>query len=79
MLGNQSQLRKGRLHRRAFAYSHLLGECGVSIFGSERLARIYRRRFPSSLDQAPFLLPSGDSGLRLSLEEWFRRHNARAL
>jgi LysR family transcriptional regulator, transcriptional activator of nhaA len=56
------------------AYSHLLGECGVSIFGSERLAAKYRRRFPASLDRAPFLLPSGDSGLRLSLEEWFRRH-----
>jgi LysR family transcriptional activator of nhaA len=59
------------------AYSHLLGECGVSVFGSERLAAKYRRRFPSSLDGAPFLLPSGDSGLRLSLEEWFRRHAVR--
>ena len=55
------------------AYSHLLGECGVSIFGSEGLAASYRRRFPRSLDGAPFLLPSGDSGLRLSLEDWFRR------
>ena len=46
------------------AYSHLLGECGVSIFGTEPLARKHRRRFPRSLDGAPFLLPSGDSGLR---------------
>ncbi len=55
------------------AYSHLLGECGVSIFGSESIAATYRRRFPRSLDGAPFLLPSGDSGLRLALEDWFRR------
>ena len=59
------------------AYSHLLGECGVSIFASERLAGSIRRRFPRSLDGAPFLLPSGDSGLRLSLEDWFRRQGIR--
>ena len=56
------------------AYSHLLGECGVSVFGTERMAATHRRRFPRSLDGAPFLLPSGDSGLRLSLEDWFRKH-----
>ena len=59
------------------AYSHLLGECGVSIFGTERLAASHRRRFPRSLDGAPFLLPSGDSGLRLSLEDWFRTQGVR--
>lgn len=59
------------------AYSHLLGECGVSVFGSEQLAARYRRGFPRSLDGAPFLLPSGDSGLRLSLEEWFRKQGLR--
>jgi len=59
------------------AYSHLLGECGVSVFGTERLARKHRRRFPDSLDGAPFLLPSGDSGLRLSLEQWFRANDMR--
>jgi LysR family transcriptional activator of nhaA len=59
------------------AYSHLLGECGVSIFGSEAMAALHRRRFPRSLDGAPFLLPSGDSGLRLSLEDWFRKQGIR--
>jgi LysR family transcriptional activator of nhaA len=59
------------------AYSHLLGECGVSILGTGRLAAAHRRAFPRSLDGAPFLLPSGDSGLRLSLEEWFRRQGFR--
>jgi LysR family transcriptional activator of nhaA len=59
------------------AYSHLLGECAVSVFGTERLAAAYRRGFPRSLDGAPFLLPSDDSALRPSLEEWFQKHRIR--
>jgi LysR family transcriptional activator of nhaA len=59
------------------AYSHLLGECAVSVFGTERLAAAHRRGFPRSLDGAPFLLPSEDSALRLSLEEWFQKHRVR--
>ncbi len=53
------------------AYNHLLGECGVCIFGSSRLARKYRRGFPQSLDGAPFLLPTRKSMLRQSLDQWF--------
>jgi LysR family transcriptional activator of nhaA len=59
------------------AYSHLLGECGVSVLGTPRLAAAHRAGFPRSLEGAPFLLPSGDSGLRLSLEDWFRKHGIR--
>jgi LysR family transcriptional activator of nhaA len=59
------------------AYSHLLGECGVSVFGTDRLAAAHRRGFPGSLDGAPFLLPSEDSALRLSLEEWFQKRKIR--
>jgi LysR family transcriptional regulator, transcriptional activator of nhaA len=59
------------------AYSHLLGECAVSVFGTERMAAAHRRGFPGSLDGAPFLLPSEDSALRLSLEEWFQKHRIR--
>jgi len=59
------------------AYSHLLGECGVSVFGTETVAAAHRRGFPRSLDGAPFLLPSEDSALRLSLEEWFRKQGVR--
>jgi LysR family transcriptional activator of nhaA len=54
------------------AYSHLLGECGVSILGTETLAGTHRKNFPRCLHGAPFLLPSDDSALRLSLEDWFR-------
>jgi LysR family transcriptional activator of nhaA len=59
------------------AYSHLLGECAVSVFGTERVAAAHRRGFPRSLDGAPFLLPSEDSALRLSLEEWFQKKKVR--
>ena len=53
------------------AYSHLLGSCGVTIFGTAELAKAHRRRFPASLDDAPFLLPTENTVLRRSLEEWF--------
>lgn len=53
------------------AFSHLLGECGVSVFGSQRLAAAYRRGFPRSLDGAPFLLPRESSDLRRALQRWF--------
>jgi len=59
------------------AYSHLLGECAVSVFGTERMAAAHRRGFPRSLDGAPFLLPSEDSALRLSLEDWFQKQRVR--
>jgi LysR family transcriptional activator of nhaA len=62
---------------RVRAYSHLLGECAVSVFGTERVAAAHRRGFPRSLDGAPFLLPSEDSALRFSLEEWFQKHRIR--
>jgi LysR family transcriptional regulator, transcriptional activator of nhaA len=62
---------------RVRAYNHLLGECAVSIFGADRLARAYRRGFPRSLDGAPFLLPRQHSALRLALDEWFERESVR--
>jgi LysR family transcriptional activator of nhaA len=59
------------------AFSHLLAECGVTIFGTEALAKKYRRNFPRSLDRAPLLMPSDTSALRRSLEEWFRAEEIR--
>lgn len=53
------------------AFNHLLGECGVTFFGTEDLARKYRKGFPESLHGAPFLLPSANAALRRSLETWF--------
>jgi LysR family transcriptional activator of nhaA len=53
------------------AFNHLLGECGVSLWGTAKLAATYRRGFPGSLDGAPFLLPEENTVLRRSLEQWF--------
>lgn len=57
------------------AFNHLLGECGVTIFGTEALARSHRRRFPQSLDGAPFLLPTGNTAMRRSLDAWCIAHD----
>jgi LysR family transcriptional activator of nhaA len=55
------------------AYNHLLGDCGVSFLASKKLASKYRRGFPTSLDQAPCLLPLEGTALRRSLDEWFSK------
>jgi LysR family transcriptional regulator, transcriptional activator of nhaA len=56
---------------RVRAFSHLLGECGVTVLGTPELAARHRRRFPRSLDGAPFLLPGENAMLRGSLVQWF--------
>jgi LysR family transcriptional activator of nhaA len=53
------------------AFSHFLGECGITFFAAAPLARKLRPRFPDSLDQAPFLLPTERSPNRRVLENWF--------
>ena len=56
---------------RVRAFSHVLGETSVSLFGTKDLARTYRRGFPKSLENAPMLLPLENLTLRRSLDEWF--------
>ena len=53
------------------AYSHLLGETGVTWFASPKLATAHRKQFPMSLDGAPVLLPTENTSLRRDLERWF--------
>ncbi len=36
------------------AFNHLLGECGVALFGTAALVAKYKRGFPQSLNGAPF-------------------------
>lgn len=59
------------------AFNHLLGECGLSIFAAPKLASQYRRHFPHSLDGAPFLLPTDNTAMRRSLNQWFDEENIR--
>jgi LysR family transcriptional regulator, transcriptional activator of nhaA len=53
------------------AFNHLLGECGTTFLAADKLAASTRRRFPRSLDGAPFLLPGAPSAVRRTLEQWF--------
>jgi LysR family transcriptional activator of nhaA len=53
------------------AWSHLIGESGVSFCAARPLAARLRARFPRSLDGAPMLLPTEGTTLRRSLEHWF--------
>ncbi|MCW8132003.1 MAG: transcriptional activator NhaR [Planctomycetota bacterium] len=63
---------------RVRAFNHLLGECGTAFFArNAALARRLRRGFPRSLDGAPVLLPTLNTALRRSLEQWFAQENIR--
>jgi len=57
------------------AFNHLLGECDVTVFTTAAQADKYRRNFPRSLHDAPFLLPTQGTALRRSLEQWFEAEN----
>lgn len=53
------------------AFNHLLGECGVTVYGAPKLAKKYTKGFPQSLSGAPMLLPTQNTALRRYLEQWF--------
>jgi LysR family transcriptional activator of nhaA len=57
------------------AFNHLLGETGVSFFGTKELVKKYKRGFPGSLNGAPVLLPLESLTLRRSLNQWFDRNH----
>jgi LysR family transcriptional activator of nhaA len=52
------------------AFNHLLGETGVSFFGTRDLVQKYKRGFPGTLNGAPLLLPLEGLTLRRSLNQW---------
>ena len=52
-------------------FNHLLGECKTAVFGSVELAQRYTNDFPKSLNGAPLLLPTHNTALRRSLDQWF--------
>jgi LysR family transcriptional activator of nhaA len=59
------------------AFNHLLGECGVSFYGTASLIADHRDDFPQSLDDAPLLLPTDNTILRRSLDHWFAAEGIR--
>ena len=52
------------------AYSHRLGECGVTFFAAPATAKRIRRRFPRCLNDVQMLLPTRNTALRRSIDNW---------
>jgi LysR family transcriptional regulator, transcriptional activator of nhaA len=59
------------------AFNHLLGASEIAFFGRAELASKYRRHFPESLNGAPVLLPTENTVMRRSLEQWFESRSIR--
>ena len=60
------------------AYSHLLGECGVTIFASPKAARRLRPGFPGSLEGEPLLVPIENTFMRRAITRWLDDRGIRA-
>jgi LysR family transcriptional activator of nhaA len=58
-------------------YSHLLGESGLTVFGTAELVQKLKGGFPAALDGMPFLLPGEDAAIRPKLLQWFETHGLR--
>ena len=58
-------------------YNHLLGESGLSVFGTRRLLQTLGGSFPALLDNAPFLLPGEDAATRTRLLQWLEANGLR--
>lgn len=52
------------------AFNHILGECGLGVFGTAHLCEQYRKGLPESLNGAPFLLPAENTAMRRSIDQW---------
>lgn len=64
-------------HLNVRGYNHFLGESGLSVFGTRSLIKQLPGKFPSSLKQAPFLLPGEDVAIRTKLMLWFEDNGLR--
>jgi LysR family transcriptional regulator, transcriptional activator of nhaA len=61
------------------AFSHLLGQSGLTFFAHPRLVKQLNMRFPKCLDDLPFLMPADNTDLRRSLEHWFNHQGVRPI
>lgn len=59
------------------AFSHLLAESDITLFGTPELAKRYRRDFPASLHGAPLLLPTRNNAIRGRIDHWLETHGIR--
>ena len=58
-------------------YSHLLGECGLTVFASASMTEQLTGKFPALLNNAPFLLPGEDVAIRPRLLQWLDKNDLR--
>jgi LysR family transcriptional activator of nhaA len=55
-------------------YSHLLGSSNIMLFAAPDMARMLRRRFPRSIENAKVLVAAPGSAMRTSVDHWFAAH-----
>jgi LysR family transcriptional activator of nhaA len=61
------------------AYNHSLGKSSVMWMATPPMARALRSGFPRSLHGAPILLPTADTAIRRSLDQWLDRRGVQPL
>lgn len=59
------------------AYNHFLGQCGITFFAADELAKAVTDNFPQSLDKVPMLMPMAMTTLRCALDQWFEKLSIR--
>jgi LysR family transcriptional activator of nhaA len=57
-------------HLNVKGFNHLLGESGITIFGTDSVIENLNGGFPECLNHAPFLLPGDDAAIRPKLQQW---------
>ncbi len=57
------------------AYSHFLGECGVTFMAESKLAEKCKKNFPASLTGMPILLPTVNTSIRGQIDLWLHSHD----
>jgi LysR family transcriptional regulator, transcriptional activator of nhaA len=58
-------------------FSHSLGDSEVNLFALPDMAKLYRTKFPESLNGAPLLLPTRNNAIRGRIDHWFETHELR--
>ena len=66
-------------HVKVKAFSHLLGEYGITFFGKPEAAARLRKGFPGSLTGTPMLLPTENTALRRTLDYWMEEASIRPM
>lgn len=56
------------------AFHHRLAHWKIAIFGTKNLMLQHSEGFPTSLEQAPMLLPTAESAMRRCLDRWFEKN-----